>query len=55
MHEDSVKLGCDGSYERVTAFAHAFRVFGGVPGRGIYDSEALFDIGSRTMDERRRP
>ena len=33
---------------------HAFRVFGGVPGRGIYDSEALFAIGSRTMDERRR-
>ena len=33
---------------------HGFRVFGGVPGRGIYDSETLFAIGSRTMDERRR-
>ncbi len=33
---------------------HAFRIFGGVPGRGIYDSEALFAIGSRTMVERRR-
>ena len=31
---------------------HAFRVFGGVPGRGIYDSETLFAIGSRTMVER---
>ncbi|PTQ66813.1 hypothetical protein C8N42_1221 [Celeribacter persicus] len=26
---------------------HAFRVFGGVPGRGIYDSEALAATGSR--------
>lgn len=26
---------------------HAFRVFGGVPGRGIYDSEACAAIGSR--------
>jgi transposase len=33
---------------------HAFRVFGGVPRRGIYDSETLFAIGSRTMVERRR-
>ncbi len=33
---------------------HAFRVFGGVPGRGIYDSETLFAIGSRTMVERAR-
>lgn len=33
---------------------HAFRVFGGIPSRGIYDTEALFAIGSRTMDERRR-
>ena len=32
---------------------HVFRVFGGIPGRGIYDSETLFAIGSRTMDERR--
>ncbi len=31
---------------------HGFRVFGGVPGRGIYDSETLFAIGSRTMVER---
>ncbi len=33
---------------------HGFRVFGGVPGRGIYDSKSLFAIGSRTMDARRR-
>ena len=33
---------------------HAFRVFEGVPGRGIYDSETLFAIGSRTMVERGR-
>ena len=33
---------------------HAFRVFGGVPARGIYDSETLFAIGSRTMVERAR-
>ncbi len=33
---------------------HAFRVFGGIPSRGIYDSETLFAIGSRTMVERRR-
>jgi hypothetical protein len=32
---------------------HAFRVFGGVPGRGIYDSETLSAIGPRTMVERR--
>lgn len=32
---------------------HAFRVFDGIPGRGIYDSETLFAIGSRTMVERR--
>ena len=31
---------------------HGFRVFGGVPGRGIYDRETLFAIGSRTMVER---
>ena len=34
------------------AHAHAFQVFGGVPARGIYDSETLFAIGSRTMVER---
>ena len=34
---------------------HAFRVFGGVPSRGIYDSKSLFAIGSRTMDARRPP
>ncbi|QFT47317.1 hypothetical protein FIU97_12085 [Roseivivax sp. THAF40] len=33
---------------------HAFRVFEGVPGRGIYDSETLSAIGPRTMVERRR-
>jgi transposase len=33
---------------------HAFRVFGGVPERGIYDSETVFAIGSRTMVERAR-
>jgi hypothetical protein len=33
---------------------HGFRVFGGVPARGIYDSETLFAIGSRTMVERAR-
>jgi transposase len=33
---------------------HAFRVFGGVPGRGIYDSETLSAIGPRTMVERKR-
>ena len=33
---------------------HGFRVFGGVPDRGIYDSETLFAIGSRTMVERRQ-
>ncbi len=32
----------------------AFAFFGGACARGIYDSEALFAIGSRTMDERRR-
>ena len=34
------------------AHVHAFRVFGGVPARGIYDSETLFAIGSRTKVER---
>ena len=33
---------------------HGFRVFGGVPARGIYDSETLFAIGSRAMVERAR-
>ena len=31
---------------------HGFRVFGGIPERGIYDSETLFAIGSRTMVKR---
>ena len=33
----------------------AFAFFGGACARGIYDSEALFAIGSRTMGERRPP
>ena len=31
---------------------HGFRVFGGIPERGVYDSETMFSIGSRTMVER---
>ncbi len=36
------------------AHDRAFAFFGGACARGIYDSETLFAIGSRTMDERRR-
>jgi len=36
------------------AHDQAFAFFGGSCVRGIYDSETLFAIGSRTMVERRR-
>lgn len=54
------RMPCVRAYPRETqemvfdAHDKAFAFFGGACARGIYDSETLFAIGSRTMDERRR-
>ena len=54
MHADLVKLGYDGSYERVAAFVREWK---GERQRAHHttDRGTLFAIGSRTMVERRQP